>query len=309
MMNSGDGVVPRGELLVEALKIAVIGGGTMGAGIAQVAAVSGFQTTLCELNDELVAAAKARVNASLDKAVARGKSSAADAAEARGRLSFRTDRAAVLADADVVVEAVPEIIELKKQIFQELDAEAPKARLLASNTSSLSVTEIAAATTRPERVLGLHFFNPPPVMKLVEIIRSDQCSVEALGLAEELVTAFGKTGVTVLDAPGFATSRLGLVLGLEAMRMVEQGVAAAGDIDSAMELGYRHPMGPLKTTDYVGLDVRLAIAEHLWKEVGESFRPPTILRRLVRAGKLGRKSGEGFYRWDETGKCLGPSAL
>ena len=206
-----------------------------------------------------------------------------------------------------MIEAIPELMDLKKRVLGEVSAEAKAAKLVATNTSSLSVTEIAQATDRPERVVGLHFFNPVHVQKLVEVVRGERTTDAALGLALEVVGQIGKDAVVVHDSPGFASSRLGLVLGLEAIRMVEQGVASAADVDKAMELGYRHPMGPLKTTDYVGLDVRLAIAEHLHREVGEAFRPPQLLRRLVRAGKLGRKAGEGFYRWDENGKCLGPA--
>lgn len=279
----------------------------MGSGIAQVAASSGHDTVLCDIKDEYLEAAKLRIEKSLSKGVERGKMAADVAEAAKARLSYSTDRPAALKQATVVIEAVPEIMDLKKSLFEEMDATATEAWLLASNTSSLSVTEIASATSRPERVLGLHFFNPPPIMKLVEVVRASRTSAETLRKAEDWVRALSKEAVTVLDAPGFATSRLGLVLGLEAMRMVEQGVAAPDAIDKAMELGYRHKMGPLMTTDYVGLDVRLAIAEHLFKEIGEVFRPPMILRRMVRAGMLGRKSGQGFYRWDDKGQCLGPS--
>lgn len=288
-------------------KVAVLGAGTMGAGIAQVAATAGHQAILCDINGEVLERAQDRISKSLDKAVAKGKLEA-DAAEAtRSRLSTSTDRPSALADADIVIEAVPEIMSLKKTIFSEIDGEAPKAWLLGTNTSSLSVSEIASVTKNPERVIGLHFFNPPPIMKLVEVINASRTCPDVLKKTEDFVRGLGREPVTVIDAPGFATSRLGLVIGLEAMRMVEQGVAGPGAIDTAMELGYRHAMGPLKTTDWVGLDVRLAIAEHLFKEIGEQFRPPMILRRMVRGGKLGRKSGEGFYLWSDDGKCLGPN--
>lgn len=285
--------------------IAVLGAGTMGAGIAQVAALAGLRAVICDLEEGMLERGLERIQQSLDKGVARGKTSAEDAAAARERVTATTDRASALADIDIVVEAVPEKMELKKSIFAAIDQEAPKAWLLATNTSSLSVTEIAGSTKKPERVLGLHFFNPPPIMKLVEVIRAARTAPDVLARTEDLVRALGKTPVTVLDAPGFATSRLGLVIGLEAMRMVEQGVADAAAIDTAMELGYRYPMGPLKTGDYVGLDIRLHIAEHLFEEIGEAFRPPMILRRMVRAGFLGRKSGAGFYRWSDKGECLG----
>lgn len=287
--------------------VVVIGAGTMGAGIAQVAALAGHDTTLCDINEDVLTRGRSGIEASLQKGVDRGKVAEADRDAALARLTTATDSASALAAADVVIEAVPETMALKRRIFEDVDRRAEKAWLLASNTSSLSVTEIAAATSRPERFLGLHFFNPPPIMKLVEIVRGSRSTPALVERTEAFVRGLGKTPVTVLDAPGFASSRLGLVLGLEAMRMVEQGVAAPDAIDTALELGYRHPMGPLKTTDYVGLDVRLAIAEHLFKEIGEQFRPPMILRRLVRAGMLGRKSGEGFFLWDDAGKCIGPN--
>lgn len=290
-------------------KIGVIGAGTMGAGIAQVCAQAGHQVWLCDVEQSFVNNGLDRIASSLAKAVAKGKLSSDDGERCRAAIVGSADRAVALAEVDVVIEAVPEKMELKESIFRALDIEAPKAWLLASNTSSLSLTQIAAATKNPQRVLGLHFFNPPPVMALVEIVRAAQSSDSVVERCRELVAGFGKSPISVADAPGFATSRLGLVIGLEAMRMVEQGVASPADIDTAMELGYRHAMGPLKTTDTVGLDVRLAIAEHLCHELGEVFRPPVLLRRLVRAGKLGKKSGEGFYRWSETGECLGPAKI
>jgi 3-hydroxybutyryl-CoA dehydrogenase len=199
----------------------------------------------------------------------------------------------------VVVEAIPEKMDLKLETFAYLGEHAPSHALLATNTSSLSVTEIAAAAAGAgDRVVGLHFFNPVPVMKLLEIVRGMNSSEDAIRQARAFAELVGKEAVVVNDWPGFATSRLGIILGCEAIRMVEQGVADPVDIDRAMELGYRHPMGPLKLTDLVGLDVRLAIMEHLHRELGEQFRPPTLLRQMVRAGKLGRKSGEGFYTYD-----------
>ena len=198
-------------------------------------------------------------------------------------------------DADVVVEAIPERMDLKVETFRALGEHAPAHALLATNTSSLSVTEIAAASGAPDRVVGLHFFNPVPVMKLLEIVRGLGTSDATIARARAYGDAIGKESVVVRDWPGFATSRLGIILGCEAIRMVEQGVASPADIDKAMKLGYRHPMGPLELTDLVGLDVRLHIMEHLFRELGEQFRPPALLRQMVRAGKLGRKAGEGFY--------------
>jgi 3-hydroxybutyryl-CoA dehydrogenase len=197
----------------------------------------------------------------------------------------------------VVVEAVPESLELKRRIFAEIDAAAPARALLATNTSSLGVGAIAGATGRPERVVGMHFFNPVHLMKLVEIVRPDGATDDAVALARAIGARLGKEPIVVRDVPGFASSRLGVLLGLEAARMLEAGVATAADIDTAMRLGYGHPMGPLELGDLVGLDVRLAIALHLERELGPQFRPPELLKRLVAEGKLGKKTGAGFYRW------------
>jgi 3-hydroxybutyryl-CoA dehydrogenase len=204
---------------------------------------------------------------------------------------------ASIENADLVVEAAPEDIELKKRLFARASQHVRPETILASNTSSLSITEIAAAATRPERVIGMHFFNPPPVMALLELVTGERTAPLVVAAARAAGARMGKEVVVVRDSPGFATSRLGVAIALEAMRMLEEGVATAEEIDRAMELGYNHPMGPLKLTDHVGLDVRLKIAEHLREELGERFSPPQILRRLVRAGKLGRKSGEGFYKY------------
>jgi 3-hydroxybutyryl-CoA dehydrogenase len=201
------------------------------------------------------------------------------------------------AGADVILEAVPEDLKLKLEVLGPLLDRADKQAIFASNTSSLSLTELGTRLGIPDRTIGLHFFNPPPVMELVEVVRGLATSDETVERALAFVKGLGKTAIVVRDVPGFATSRLGVILGAEAMRMLETGVASAEDIDRGMELGYRHPMGPLRLTDLVGLDVRLAILEHLHKELGEQFRPPAILRTMVRAGKLGKKTGEGFYKW------------
>jgi 3-hydroxybutyryl-CoA dehydrogenase len=203
--------------------------------------------------------------------------------------------------ADCVIEAVPERLELKREIFQAIDHAAPPHALLATNTSSLPIGEIAGAAREPARVVGMHFFNPVHVMKLVEVVRHSRAGADYIALAVALAEKMGKTPITVADSPGFASSRLGLVIGLEAMRMVEQGVASAADIDTAMKLGYGHPMGPLELTDLVGLDVRLGIADYLARAIGPAFEPPRVLRDKVAAGKLGKKSGEGFYRWGADG--------
>lgn len=280
-------------------KALVIGAGTMGAGIAEVFAKAGIEVNLFDVAQEIIDGGLQRIDKSLAKAVSKGKLDEDGAMAARARVkpvrSYDTS-----ADVDLVVEAAPENMQLKKTIFGEVGEIAMRA-ILASNTSSLSVTEIAASTNEPSRVIGMHFFNPPPVMPLIEIVRAEQTSPEVVTRVRELAVRVGKDPIVVNDVAGFATSRLGIILGMEAIRMLEMGVASAEDIDKAMELGYRHPMGPLKLTDLVGLDVRLAIAEHLTKELGAQFTPPPLLRQLVRAGKLGKKSGEGFYRWTSEG--------
>lgn len=280
-------------------RITVIGAGTMGHGIAGQAALCGFDVILNDLDQTRISSGVAAIRKTWAKGVARGKveQSAVDAAG--GRLSEATDLAAAVAEADLIIEAVPESLELKRSIFARVDAIAPANALLATNTSSLPVTEVAAATKRPEQVIGMHFFNPVAVMKLLELVRGEFTSEATVAAARAVGERLRKETIVVIDAPGFATSRLGICLGNEAMRMFEEGVASAEDIDKAMTLGYRHPIGPLALTDLVGLDVRLAISEHLYRELGtDTFRPPRILKRMVRAGKLGRKSGQGFYTYD-----------
>jgi len=281
-------------------KVTVIGAGTMGHGIAQVAAMSGYATALFDVDDDALARARKRVRANLDKGVEKGKVTEEVREAAIRRLHAGTDLRAAAEGADLVIEAAPEAMDLKKRLFSEVGDIVGDDTVLATNTSSLSITEIAAATRRPDRVCGMHFFNPPHILRLLEIVRAEQTSDDTLGRARAAGEAMGREMIVVSDSPGFATSRLGLVLGLEAMRMVEQGVASPEDIDRAMELGYGHKMGPLRVTDLVGLDVRLSIAEYVHSELGgEQYRPPLILRKMVRAGRLGKKAGEGFYRWEE----------
>jgi 3-hydroxybutyryl-CoA dehydrogenase len=288
---------------VEELRtITVIGAGTMGAGIAHVAAITGYAVQLFDAVPGAAATGLGRVEKNLAKGVELGKVSAADRDAALGRIRPCDELAAACANTDCVIEAVPEILALKREIFEAVDRAAPEHALLATNTSSLPVAEIAAAVRSPGRVVGMHFFNPVHVMKLVEVVRHAGSDVAAVTLAVALAEKLGKTPITVADSPGFASSRLGLVIGLEAMRMVEQGVASAADIDTAMKLGYGHPMGPLELTDLVGLDVRLGIAEYLAGALGPAFTPPAVLREKVAAGKLGKKTGEGFYRWSADGK-------
>ena len=279
------------------LHVTVLGAGTMGQGIAQVAAQSGHTTRLYDAAEGRALAAVKGIGAQLEKLLTKGKITADQRHQAMNRLSAANDARDACAGADVVIEAVPEDMQIKLDVLKPLLEGLGPHALIGTNTSSLSITELGARLGVPERTVGLHFFNPPPVMELVEIVRGLSTSEATIARAVDFAKGLGKTPIVVRDVPGFATSRLGVILGAEAMRMLEMGVASAGDIDRGMELGYRHPMGPLKLTDLVGLDVRLAILEHLTREIGEQFRPPPILRSMVRAGKLGKKTGEGFYNW------------
>ncbi|MCY9784030.1 3-hydroxyacyl-CoA dehydrogenase family protein [Nocardiopsis sp. EMB25] len=270
----------------------------MGAGIVQQFLTRGADVVLVEATAEAAEAGRGRVAAGLDKARQRGKIDAEPAAYLE-RLTTVTDTAAIPTDTGLVVEAVPERPDLKIAVLTAAEAAVGEETVLASNTSSLSVTDLAAALKRPGRFLGTHFFNPVPASKLVEIVTAPDTDAGVVASVRGWVGALGKTEIVVRDAPGFATSRLGVALGLEAIRMVEEGVASPADIDTAMELGYRHPMGPLRLTDLVGLDVRLAIAEHLARELGDRFTPPELLRRKVAEGRLGKKTGQGFHSWDE----------
>lgn len=275
-------------------KVGVYGGGRMGAGIAHVFLVSGAEVVVVESSDAAAEAAQERVRVSMQKAEQRGVlGEPAAAVLARLRVTTAADD---LVGSGLVVEAVPEDVPLKQRVLAQVEAVVPGAAL-ATNTSSLSVDVIASGLSDPTRFLGLHFFNPVPASDLVEIVVGASTSTNQVAVAQGWVSDLGKTAITVTDSPGFASSRLGVAIALEAMRMLEAGVASAEDIDTAMTLGYKHPTGPLRTTDIVGLDVRLAIAEHLARELGERFAPPAILRDKVAAGELGRKAGKGFYDW------------
>ena len=282
-------------------RAAVLGAGTMGHGIAHVLAACGVATRLFDVSSEAVAGGLARIEANLEKGVARGKVTEDARAAALANLSGATELDEAIDGVQVVIEAVPERMELKTGIFGELGRKLDETVLLATNTSSLSITEIADATRYPERVVGMHFFNPVHIMKLVEVVRTERSSDAAAELALGLARRMGKDPIDVRDAPGFASSRLGIAIGMEAIRMVEEEVASAADIDKAMTLGYGFPMGPLKLTDLVGLDVRLAIAEYLSGELGDRFTPPQLLRDKVERGELGKKSGQGFYDWTQEG--------
>ncbi|MBI4577548.1 MAG: 3-hydroxyacyl-CoA dehydrogenase family protein [Planctomycetes bacterium] len=272
----------------------------MGHGIAQVAAMAGWETALYDLTPDLVDRGLGRIRTNLQRGVERGKVGAPAAEAALARLRGSTDLEGAAAGADLAVEAVPEDLELKRRVFARLGASCPAHALLATNTSSLPVGRIAEGCPRPERVCGMHFFNPVHILPLCEVVRASTTTDSTVERAVAAARAMGKTPIVVRDAPGFASSRLGVALGLEAIRMVEEGVASNEDIDSAMTLGYNHPMGPLRLTDLVGLDVRLAIAEHLARELDPvRFQPPALLRRMVEEGRLGKKTGQGFYRWEE----------
>ena len=284
--------------MMEIQSVAVIGAGTMGAGIAQVCAQAGWNTRLFDAFPEGLEAGMGRINAFWDKGIARGKTTTEQKEEWTGNLQSFTDMAEAVNGVDLVIEAVPEILDLKQQIFTQLDRLAPQNAVLGTNTSGLRISDIAGVIDRPERVIGMHFFNPVPIMKLLELVRHEHVSDSTIEIAREVGAAMGKSCILVNDVPGFATSRLGVVLGNEAIRMLADGVASATDIDTAMRLGYKHPMGPLELSDLVGLDVRRDILNNLAKAFDdESYRPHPLLNQLVDAGDLGKKTGMGIYDW------------
>ena len=279
--------------------IAVIGAGTMGHGIAQVAATAGFKVLLSDVDRESLARGVKAIEGNLAKGIKLGKLTEDDRDSTLQHIHGTTNLKECAA-ADLIIEAAPEKLDLKKDILRQLESASDHPFIFASNTSSLSITELASSSKRPEAVIGMHFFNPVHIMRLLEIVVGEKTSSATIDVATAVGLKLRKEPIVVKDVPGFASSRLGVVLGLEAMRMFEQGVASAQDIDTAMELGYNHPMGPLKLTDLVGLDVRLNIAEYLHRELGsEAFRPPDVLRRMVSEGKLGKKTGQGFYDWSK----------
>lgn len=281
-------------------RVGVVGGGRMGAGIAQVFLMLGTEVVIVESADGTAEAARQRVHEGLRGAQERGKLGGTEPSTVLERLRVGTAVDHLPAAADLVVEAVPESPELKIGMLAAAEQVVSERTVLATNTSSLSIAELGNALRRPERFVGMHFFNPVPASKLVEVVLAPATAEETGRLAREWARALGKSDVVVRDSPGFATSRLGVMLGLEAIRMLEEGVAEAEAIDTAMELGYRHPMGPLRLTDLVGLDVRLAVAEYLRSTLGERFAPPRLLRDKVERGELGRKSGRGFHVWSDS---------
>ena len=279
--------------------LAVLGAGTMGHGIAQVAAMSGYETRLFDIMPEALEAASERIEANLRKGIQRGKVSSGERERALAGLTFTRYLSEAADGVGIAIEAVPENLDLKQRVLSACAEAAADDAVLATNTSALSITAIAERLPSPERVIGMHFFNPVHIMALVEVVRGAETSDDTVARAREAVERLGKTPIVIADSPGFASSRLGLALGLEAIRMVEEGVASPEDIDTAMMLGYRHPTGPLKLGDLVGLDVRLDIARYLHEALESPvFEPPALLERMVAAGRLGRKSGRGFYRWD-----------
>ena len=278
--------------------VAVLGAGTMGAGIAQVCAQAGSSVVLQDITDEFVQRGLGRVRDFLQKGVEKGKVTVAQRDEVIARITTTTDRAGACRTAQLVIEAVPEQLDLKNSLFREVGGVVTATCVLASNTSSLSLSKVFAGVAGPERCVGMHFFNPVPLMALLELVRTDKTSAATIDAGIAYGKLLGKEPIVVKDSPGFASSRLGVCLGLEAIRMLEAGVASVEDIDKAMVLGYGHPMGPLKLTDLVGLDVRLAIADYLSKELNHAgFKAPQLMRKMVTEGKLGKKSGQGFYRW------------
>ncbi len=279
-------------------RVAVVGAGTMGHGIAYVAALAGCDVALTDSRADALPQARAKIDELIAGAVKRVKLQPEQGAEVAERLRVERSLEEAVRGAKIVIEAVVEDLQIKQRLLADVERVAPADALLASNTSSLSIAHLAAALQQPGRLVGMHFFNPVHLMKLVEIVTHDRAAPGVSDRAVAFARQLGKEPIVVKDAPGFASSRLGVVLGLEAMRMLEQGVASAEDIDKAMELGYNHPMGPLRLTDLVGLDVRLAIAESLHATLKlPHYEPPAILRDKVKKGELGKKTGKGFYSW------------
>ena len=279
--------------------IAVIGAGIMGRGIAHAAALGGFRTILEDLLPAALRKAETEIRSNLDRAVELGRVSASDAKAAFQRLEYAASVAEAAREADLVIEAVPEEMESKIEIFTLLDKICRPATILASNTSSLSITEIASVTYRAKRCLGMHFFNPVHKMRLLEIVRALETDQETLATAVEVGKRMGKEVVVIKESPGFITSRINAMIGNEAFYMLQEGIASAADIDKALKLGLNHPMGPFELVDLVGLDTRLSILEYLHKSLGEKYRPAPLLIQYVRAGRLGRKSGHGVYDYPE----------
>ena len=289
-----------GVKAIEVKTIAVIGAGTMGRGIAHAAALGGYRTIIEDLLPGALRKAESEIRANLDKAVELGKVTASDADSAFGRLEYAASVEAAAREADLVIEAVPEEMESKVEIFTLLDKICRPTTMLASNTSSLSVTEIASVTYRAKKCVGMHFFNPVHKMKLLEVVRALETDDDTLATAVEVGKRMRKEVVVIKESPGFITSRINAMIGNEAFYMLQEGIASAEDIDKALKLGLNHPMGPFELVDLVGLDTRLSILEYLHKSLGEKYRPAPLLVQYVKAGRLGRKSGRGVYEYPET---------
>ena len=279
--------------------VTVIGAGLMGRGIAHVAALGGYQTTMVDVTDDILQAALANIRGEMEKGVVRGKLAAEAKDQALARLTLATSQEKAAQDADLIIEAVPEDMKIKADTFTRLDKAAPAHAILASNTSSLSVTEMAAFTGRAPRFLGMHFFNPVHKMKLLEIVAALETAQETIQIAEQVGKQMGKETVVVNEAPGFITSRVNAMIGNEAFCMLQEGVATAEDIDKACKLGLNHPMGPFEMVDLVGLDTRLHVLEYLHKTLGEKFRPSPLMVQYVKAGRLGRKTGRGVHEYPQ----------
>lgn len=280
-------------------RVAVIGAGVMGNGIAQVAAFAGYEVTMRDINEGLVGRGLDNIRHNLQVGIDRGKVTKTQADGTLKRITTTINLDQAVEGADLVIEAIVEDSVMKQRLFRDLDRMCPDHTILASNTSSIRIGKIASVTDRQNRVLGMHFFNPPHIMSLVEVVVAAETSRQTVDTVVAVAHRMGKETIEVTDSPGFATSRLGLVAGCEAMLMWQEGVASIADLDKAMELGYRHPMGPLRLGDLIGLDTRLNIAEELAAELGDRFAPPQILRRMLEAGELGKKSGKGFYDWSQ----------
>jgi len=282
----------------EIKKICVVGAGVMGSGIAQVCAQAGFPVNMYDIKQEFIDKGLNNIKGNLKRSVEKGKISQDEADKILGRIATTIDLKQAAKDVDFVIEAAPENMEIKKQVFKDLDEFTPKNAILASNTSSLSITEIASATKRPEKVVGMHFFNPAPVMKLVEVVKGHLTSQETVETVKELAKKLGKTPVECKDSPGFIANRICVPMINEAITALQEGIASKEDIDLAVKLGYNHPMGPLELADLIGLDIILAIMETYYKEFNDpKYRPATLLKQMVRAGLLGRKTGKGFYQY------------
>jgi len=281
---------------MEIKKIGVIGAGLMGAGIAQVAAQSGHEVNLMDVETRFLEKGLSTIEKNLQRMAEKGKMTAGDAETIRSRIKVSLSLADTAKDVDVVIEAVIENMELKKAMYKELDGAAKSSTIFASNTSALSITELASATSRPDRFIGMHFFNPVPVMKLVEVIRGIATADQTVAVIKSLAEKMGKTGIEVLEAPGFVVNRILVPMIIEAIFVLQEGLASAAEIDDGMKLGANHPMGPLALADLVGLDTLLSVQQHLYEEFGDpKYRVPGLLKKMVRAGRLGRKSGKGFY--------------